>query len=57
MTISPNEGDEETKQITLSFQGNYSYGGDRYVRIRFLAYNSGTVLHTISVTQNSLTIF
>ena len=57
VTISPNEGDEETKQITLSFQGNYSYGGDRYVRIRFLAYNSGTVLHTISVTQNSLTIF
>jgi hypothetical protein len=57
VTISPREGDEETKFITLTFQGNYSYGGDRYARIRFLAYNTDAVLHTISITQNSLTIF
>ena len=57
VTITPREGDEETKQITLSFQGNYSYGGVRYLRIRFLAFNTNAVLHTISVTQNSLTIF
>ena len=55
--ISPTQGDEDTRQIELRFTGNYSYGGTRYAHIKFLAFNSGTVLHQLNITQPSLTIF
>ena len=57
ISISPSVGDAETTQVTFSFQGNYSYGGDRYAQIRFKQYNTGTVIHTITITQNSLTLY
>jgi hypothetical protein len=55
--ISPTQGDEDTRQVELRFTGNYSYGGTRYAHIKFLAFNSGTVLHQLNITQTSLTVF
>ena len=55
--ITPSQGDEDTKQVTLRFDGNYSYGGTRYAHVKFLAFNSGTVLHQLNITQTSLTVF
>ena len=54
--ITPTQGDEETKQVTIRFDGNYGYGGVRYAHIKFLAFNSGTVIHQLNITQNSLTL-
>ena len=55
--ITPSQGDEDTKQVTIRFDGNYSYGGTRYAHVKFLAFNSGTVLHQLNITQPSLTVF
>jgi len=55
--ITPTQGDEDTKQVTLRFDGNYSFGGTRYAHVKFLAFNSGTVLHQLNITQPSLTVF
>lgn len=57
ISISPSQGDEETKFITITYQGNYSYGGTRYAHVKFIAFNSGTVLHQMNITQTSLSIF